>query len=455
MDSLSSLIGAIHDNSAKLILLKAYSALLGLKATTLLTHLCNSVEQEFRVEIKDEQVWHKQNLEWMHYQTTLSRSAVRKARDFLVKEGLIEIKQSKSCDRTTLWRVEHKKLTRFYIFAHALRMLDRPNPLSDKWENWASTNKDLIEEFQHLAPDLFPDEELLSMPVIRRTKPIPITASAIAQSKRIQQVDASTKPVKACKFVEHWNSLDFVPKCKIGTKGYELARKFFSAHRNYQAGVKFFILNELEQQRISLHKINRKPADMQRRTDTQMFKHIELAALVYSPTYGPLKKEWLPNSLPSFLYNSFSKKHGQLSLFLEKLYQAKPELLSDITYDGFLDKMTDQEEKAVKIIKQIYFYANKRTKNQELSLSELKHALTIVRNIFKQYLKIPVDEIAIFANHFGSIWDFMKWWENYAEDHIWTGMPITALDTNKNLWRAFVDFVSDDIGYNLFTGKRL
>lgn len=455
MDSLSSLIGIITDNSAKLILLKAYSALLGLKATTLLTHLCNSIEQEFRVENKGAFVWHKQNLEWMSYQTTLSKSSLRKARDLLIKEGFLEIKQSASCDRTTLWRIRQKKLTRFYVFSHALRLIDRPNPLWTKWENWAKDNKKLIQEFQHLAPDLFYKEDLSDIPVIKRTKPIPIKASVIADLKRSQRVVEDKKQVKACKYVEHWNSLPHVPKCKIGTKNYEIARKFFRAHKNYQAGFKLFVLTKDEQIRISLHKINMVPKGVKYRTDKQMFKHIELAALSYNPDYGPQKKDWLPRSLSSFLFNAFSKKYGQTSLFLERLYLAKPQPLSEITYEGISDKMTEQEAKAVDIIKRVYYLANNKPRHQELSLTELKQALTITRNIFKQYLRIPVDAIAIFANHFGSIWEFMKWWENYVEDHTWQGMPLIALDPSKNLWRAFTDFVSDDIGYNLFTGKRL
>ena len=66
-----------------------------------------------------------------------------------------------------------------------------------------------------------------------------------------------------------------------------------------------------------------------------------------------------------------------------------------------------------------------------------------------------MQRVDILASHFGDWREFMQWWMRYTEDHIWEGMPITAMDVGKNMWRAFVDFVSNDIGYHLISGRRV
>ena len=64
-------------------------------------------------------------------------------------------------------------------------------------------------------------------------------------------------------------------------------------------------------------------------------------------------------------------------------------------------------------------------------------------------------EVGIFAHHFGFYDQFLEWYERFAEDQLWEGMPMSAFHPSKDLWRRFVDFVSADIGYDLFTGERV
>ena len=492
-----SLAGMMHDNSAKLILLKAYTMLIGTKATTLLLHLCNSLEQEFRVSYDEDGVaWHEQNLKWMSFHTTLPMNTLRRARQVLIDLGFIRTKQAHGFDRTTLWSVCEEKLGRFYLFAHALRYAVRPENTYtlQKWVDWAAENPDIVQEFADLWPNI---DELTHLPkmggcispkradvlknntqeqqsdyvtknpadsndvVMRRTKK-PRGSFNIHNGPDLGEPKAKPKSHATCPYVEYWNSLPHVPKCRPNTQTYTKAKQFFEAHRRYNIGKGQFFLDSAEKERLQLAKVNIAPLDAQRnkagdllRPHEQMLAHIEKAALTYDPEYFPQDKKWLPRSLPQFLYNTKSKKYGQTSLFIERLVTRPAQPLSECTYDGLMAAATDAELDVLAMVKSMYDLANGRESTQELDLREFKQALSVSRNILKEYTKIPVERVDIFASHFGDWREFMQWWQRYTEDHIWTGMPITAMDVGKNMWRAFVDFVSDDIGYHLISGRRV
>ena len=498
-----SLAGMMHDNSAKLILLKAYTTLIGTKATTLLLHLCNSLEQGFRVTYDEEGVaWHEQNLQWMSFHTTLPLNTLRRARQVLIDLGLVRTKQARGFDRTTLWSICEEKLGRFYMFAHALRYALRPENTYTlrKWTDWAAQNPDIVQEFAGLWPkadELAQSIGMSHLPrmggciipkrddvlnnntqeqnsdyvtknpadsddiVMRRTKK-PRCRFNIHNGPDLGEPKTKPKPKAPCPYVEHWNSLPHVPKCRANTQAYNKARQFFEAHRKYNIGKGQFFLDDAEKERLQLTKVNIVPLDAQRnkagdllRPHEQMLSHIEKAALTYDPEYFPQDKKWLPRSLPQFLYNTKSKKYGQTSLFIERLVTRPAQPLSECTYDGLMATATKPELQVVDMVKSMYDLANGRDSTQELDLREFKHALSVSRNILNEYMKIPVTRVDILASHFGDWREFMEWWMRYTEDHIWEGMPITALDVGKNMWRAFVDFVSNDIGYHLISGRRV
>lgn len=459
---LFSYIDAIHDNNNKLIILKAYVPLIGLKATALLMHLNTTIDNGFRVERdQDGFVWHRQNIKWMCRQSTLSEYGLRKAKECLLELGLIHVKYGSGMDRTVYWRVDKEKLTRFFAFAHALYAATRPENeyTLPQWHAFLKNHPDIVEEFRHLYPRLSqfdPDKQprkvnaknLMKQPVQHKS----------TQSKKSE--DIKTRP---CRFVEHWNAQNSTPKCKIGTKAYEMARRFFAAYSRYEAGnCNEFMLSSDEQQRIRLDKINRIPQNapcrgpkkIPVRPDEQMFRHIELAARAYQKEYTPRRKELLPKSLPAFLFNAYSKRYGACSIFLERvgIFRSKP--IDESDYDAMLQRASPQELDTVSVIKQLYDYANDRAQDKELSMREFKTALDISRKIIEQYNDFDMDT-HIIASHFRYYDDFLQWFSSYAEDEIWRGMPITALSPGKDLWRRFIDFVCSDIGVDVFTGERV
>lgn len=451
---LATWVEALHDNSNKIILFKAYVPLLGLKASILLMHLTTTMDNGYRVYADEDGVlWHKQSLKWMLRQSTLSEHGLRVAKKKLVELGLVHIKSLQSFDRTTYWRVDAEKLSRFCAFAHALYAATRPNNehTLPQWQTFAKIHPDIVEEFKPLYPRL-------GQFGVLEMKPVSIG------SRLKKQNPAPQKQVNPCKFVEYWNTQADVPRCKMGTKAYETARKFFAAHRKYEAGnCSGFMLDSDEQARIRLDKVNRVPPTAERRgpkktpvrSDEQMFRHIERAARAYRKDYEPKRKELLPRDLSTFLFNSHSKRYGAASMFLERIGIFPPRLIDDTSRAAILRRATPEELDTVEVLKRLFDQANDHLDSQELSLRDLKTALDVARAILEKYAEIPVDEVSIFAAHFGSYNWFLDWYEKFAADQVWSGMPIGALHPKKDIWRRFVDFVSSDIGYDLFTGERI
>lgn len=459
---LSEWVGALHDNSNKLIIFKAYVPLLGLKATVLLMHLNTTMDNRYRVYADEDGVlWHRQSLKWMARQSSLSESALRIAKKTLVDLGFIQIRQTATYDRTTYWRVDQEKLARFCAFAHALYAATRPDNryTLPQWQRFANAHPEIVEEFRPLYPrlDQFSGRQEMQLENSGRVN---LKAHAAFATREAKQ-----RPMpRPCRFVEFWNTLPNTPRCTLGTKAYEQARRFFAAHRRFEAGncSEFFLTSD-EQQRIRLDKINRVPPTAELRgpkktpvrSDDQMFRHIELAARSYRVEFTPRNKALLPRGLPAFLYTSHSKKYGTCSMFLERVGIFRPQLLDDVSREGILTRATPEELETVEVLKSLYDEANRRDETQQLSLRELKAALAAARGILSKYDEIPVNEVSIFASHFGSYDWFLDWFRRFAEDQLWDGMPMTAFDVNKDLWRRFVDFVGADIGYDLFTGERI
>lgn len=454
--SLSNYINAIHDNNNKLIIFKAYVPLIGFKGTVLLMHLNNTMENGFRVERDEEGVlWHRQSIKWMCRQSALSEYGLRKAKTDLLELGLIHIKHGSGMDRTIYWRIDEEKLARFFAFAHALYAATRPeneHTLS-QWHAFLEGHPDIVQEFRHLYPRLGQFDPGIKQRNLRVHSRIP------------QRCPPAKKPgaLRRCRFVDYWNAQDDVPKCRIGTKAYEASRKFFAAYQRYEAGnCKGFMLAPDEQRRIRLDKVNRIPANAERRgpnkipmrSDAQMYRHIEIAARAYQKEYEPRKKDFLPNNLPGFLFNSFSKRYGACSMFLERVGIFRPRLIEEVDYMTIMKHATEQELTTVSVVKGLYDYANGRSHDKELSIRELKTALDTSRRIISQYNEFDMDT-HIIANHFRYYDHFLEWFRRYAEDEVWEGMPITAFCPGKDLWRRFIDFISADIGVDVFTGERV
>lgn len=466
---LSGLMESLHDNSNKLVIFKAYVPLLGFKATVLLGQLCTIADSCVQIcTDEDGHVWYQQSIQWMARQTALSESGLRRAKQVLLDLGLIYVRQTASSDRTTLWRVNREKFSRLAAFAHALHYATNPDNSETIhiWIEFANKNPDIVEEFRPLYPRL--NQYMSASAPIRRECPQPdlqtgngpkLRDHVVFKKQKVEQ----TKCVRPSRFIEFWNTMPGVPKCKLGSKAYEYARRFFTAHQRYEAGnCPGFFLSTDEQERIHLEKINRIPVGVPLRgphkrairPDEQIFRHIEQASLVYRKEYAPQNKAYLPKSLSAFLFNTFSKKHGIYSMFLEKIAM-RPLLLEEVSVEAIMDNAQQDELDTLRVLKRLFDQANLRDEDQELSLRDLKTGLAAARRILQLYKEIPVLEVGIFAHHFGFYDQFLEWYERFAEDQLWEGMPMSAFHPSKDLWRRFVDFVSADIGYDLFTGERV
>lgn len=419
-------------------MIKSFAPLIGMSAAALLAHVCSSLEDESS-SFKNGRLWHRQTAAQTLYATGLANSEFRAAKQVLLDERLIETRNAAA---GFVWWSLTDKFLRFQEFAASLRHAFRPDKKTlPLWQNWAVRNPSVVEEFRHLWPRLhvFSPEEKPALPV-----------KQVLGSKPAKSETPSTN-----RWVEFWNSLPFVPKCRPGTQAYAHCRSLFEAHLRYEAGqCRGFMLTEDVQKKLRLAKINKKPEGRMLRTEGEMFDHIKQAALAYNPRYAPLNKKWL-GTLENFLYRDGKwSKGGTGSYFLEKIAYP-PALIEDESYQTIIDNADDWELDVAESIKRVYFIACGRDENSQLTLSELKSALSIARKIAEKYTEIPTDRLSILANHFPDYRAFMEWWRNYCEDHVWEGMPITALDPSKDMWRRFVDFVNSDIGWDIFTGGRI
>lgn len=461
MSSLPLIMPAVHDSSNNSLLPKQYIILLGYKATALLIHLCNSLEQcKDELLFESGQLWYKENLARIAQHTAMSESEVRQAKDTLLEEKLIQVRQSKrSFDRATMWSVNFFKLSRLWQFANALQMankLENEHTL-DAWHGWSRENSDIVNEWKHLYPRLGKFEAERKAGKINVTAIAPEVFTKAGKRKEQQE---NRKPAALCRYVEYWNNLPHVPKCKRDTKAYAFARKFFSHHRHYKAGqASPFILAADVQKYIKLHMINRVPFNALRvgkkntpvRSHEEMISHIEKAALAFDPAYYPVNKKHLGN-LSSFLYRSMGKG-GTLSFFLERLEVNEPMLMKTTAHPDLQIEASEDEEDVIMIIETLFNQANGRRPNTEFSDREYNTALKIAREVLSMYDKIPTRTNATLAHHFPDYLRFLDWWKEHCSDHLWQGMPVNAFGIDKNLWRSFIDRINADLGINIFTGE--
>lgn len=448
-----------HDPSGLLILTKAYCRLLGMKAATLLTYICNSQEQQNLLVSLDNETWLKFSLTHAAWHTALGYAGVRKGKADLEAAGLIRCQQEDgSPDRTLYWQIDQEKLVRFFEFAHALTLAIKPCPDFVKWSAWKTANPEIVAEFRYLHPridDYMPIE-------MRRTKAKPMSTKRMLDKLAPQKAEQPDQ--RTCRFVDYWNTLPYVPTCRYGTKSYAKARRFFDAHRHYKAGAcKNFMLTEDEARKVRLKAINRIPSDTATdksgkpiRSDEQMYTHIKLAAKAFDPAFTPIKKSFL-GRLPDFLFATRRAKgaYSPHSYFLEHILVYKHVPIDEASLDAIREKAEPHVLKTIDIITRLYNTANRRYENDELGLAEFKIALRIARKISEIHDEIPVDEVPMLSHHFYYYSSFLEWWEQYAKDHLWEGMPLMALHPDKNLFNRFIDYTSADVGWHLLTGERV
>ena len=284
-------------------------------------------------------------------------------------------------------------------------------------------------------------------------------SSVLAQKKREARAKAQAKEEKEqsdlnrpSRFVDYWNTLPHVPKCKIGTKAYYTARKFFSAYRRYEAGISVFVLPESEQKRL---RIFPKQNSSDRRTDKEIFEHIRTAALAYDPQYAPTDKTWLRN-LANFTFRIFGKNCSRVSRspFLE--FVAFPPKHIEITSaESLLENAGECEYAAFEAIQELYNQANGYDADHQLSLTELKKALAFARSYREAHKTVPAETNARLAHHIGTFQDFLSEWKRFAKEHIWEGMPLGAFARDKDIWRKWVAWENSNMGYNIFTGEKI
>ncbi len=274
-------------------------------------------------------------------------------------------------------------------------------------------------------------------------------------------VTAPTKKTGMNRFIEFWNTLPHVPKCKKGTKSYTSACKFLEQFRRFEVGSPPFLFTSEVAKKLNIKKINKIPPNVSRRGPTQVpvrrddeiFEALATAALVYDPQYAPLNKKVLPGTLFGFLYNAYSK--GLISMFLSKLELCPPLLLDAGRLDELEQQTPDWKLDIVEIVRGLYIYANRKPEDYELSLEEFKIALNVTNRIISRYEKIPTNQYHTLLHHFPNHTEFVEWWRGYCQEHVWQGMPIQALLPGKAMWNKFVDFVNADLGRDIFTGERI
>lgn len=462
-------ISGIMDAGAKLFLQKSFIPLIGKTATVLLHHICNRLEQDQAV-YRGGRFWYQQNIQQTCWQACLSQAGLYRAKQTLLDEDLIAIRQEKTGDRTLWWAVNAQKLTRFFYFAEALHHARKPDSSTfEIWEAWARNNQAVIAEFRHLYPRI---NQYLYFLMERRPKtsevPVEEQKSQKLNVRMVERENGAENPfewkekaqkpeMRTSRWVEYWNSLPHTPKCKRGTKNYAQATRFFNAHRHYKAGqCGGFVLTPDVREKIGLDEINTVPHGTDGvRPIWEMEAHIKQAAKAYDPEYAPMEKQYLGDSLPQFLYRDGQYgKRGTLSLFLEKIAFA-PRKIENESYDDILSNIEEPQEYVIKSIQRVFYYTNGRSSNQRLTLAELKTAVSIARNILKEYAKIPRFEIGIFHELFGDYMAFIRMWEDRVIDWVWDGMSLGALNTNKRLWQRFIDTLQNEMDRDLFTGERI
>lgn len=395
--------------------------------------------------------------------------------DELTKMGLVStsVETIKGSKQPLYWALNYKTFERFILmatyFVGVAGMF--PSKIGRKrWVDFYVQHPEIVNEFKGYVKDFesyIPTEEEKRIALAtlgeapgrqeiekrdfedadasNSTKRKVTTFKTPVKKKNTKKSGMSVPDAKPDRFVEYWNTLPDVPKCKLGSKNYEIARSFFKAHQRYEAGeCKGFMLDSDEYKRLELRSLNGIPSNAQRRgpkkipmrSDEEMFQHIGKAALVYQKEYMPLDKKKLPKTLPVFLYNTHSKKYGTTSMFLEKLSSWEPVSLDDSTYDALWDKGDEAVHNTYHLLAGIWNRHNHMEENDFLPLKEHKTLLQICESWVQFYFKaVESDPEHVY---FGSYADFREWMGSVIEDYCWDDMPITAFRIGSTLWRKLM-----------------
>lgn len=365
---------------------------------------------------EDDKVWVQiTQKDLSYFAGSLSIRSLAYAKERLVELGFIEtsVEIVNNSKQPLWWSFDFDKFGRFFDFAKAFDC--NFNPLNygktQEWKEFYLQNPDVVNEFKGLVQNfqcyipneasLCPQKENHSRDNTRDFCESKISESrenSLAKKVRENVTSGKKKKridVKPDKYIEFWNSLPNVPKCKIGYDAYEKCRAFFRAFKEYKAGSELFPLDTQLQKDIQLKTINRSsrrapkcgPKQIPMRPDEEMFEWIKVAANAYSPDYVPIDKAHLPKSLYQFLYNDHSPKHGQYSIFLEKLWVNPPLTIDEDTYDRLWDHADADVQEMYVLFQGWYNIANGRDRDARFSLKDHKRLLSIARDWCDYYYK--------------------------------------------------------------------
>lgn len=471
---LRSILSAYMDGAYYSPMWHCVVPLLGVSETRLISALFTvflKVESvEFRQD-KNEKVWIQISRDALCYFTGgMSKNNLDRAKERLVQLGFIEteVQTLNGAKQPLWWSFNFEQFGRFFDFAKAFDC--NFNPLKyghiQEWVEFYSQNPEIVDEFKVLVKDFekyIPQEDNLEA---QKIKP-PLGAGEkqglqyAKNNPRVKTISNSRKPVKEKvsakskeklddvkpdKYIEFWNSLPNVPKCKIGYKSYEKCREFFRAFKEYRVGTELFPLDSVERQRIQLNVINRSskkapkcgPRQIPMRPDSEMFEMIEEAANVYKTGYAPVDKSKLPSTLLSFLYNDHSPSRGATSIFLEKLWAYPPLTIDDETYETLWNRADDDTQEMYSLFQEWYNIANGRDREARFSLKDHKHLLCIAKD-WRDYYYEDLKEFGHIMPGSISI-PYFKDYVGYIKyvapvDDFYDGMPLGTFKKGGQFWK--------------------
>lgn len=439
-------LDAFMESSPNIVIYGVFAAVLPLLDAAVLSYVyyhCHSENSGFAVEHMGK-TWMRQEYKHVSQWLGCSESTLKKTAARLRERKLLSTSQT-APPKTTLWRTVDSNIVN--LFKSTKSELSRvPNRNSQECRigtlYYKNENKNENDESRDSSDE----------PRVRLGDSGPPSLER-KEGKCLNARRGAPTPAKTPEpdpYVEHWNQQPHVPKCGIGTKSYEQARAFFAAHRRYAVGVepRWFLPPEYGKE-TGLAKINGEAAaqrgDRPRfRKDAEIFAHIETAALAYDPGHHPQDKKYLGRSLPAFLYNQYSKRHGQASLFLQFIHEpALP--LEDV--ETLIWERLDTEEKAlVNQIEEIYLGTGGKTR--ALTQKEMGQAVGIATAILKRCERLDISH----NPYFKGVKQFLHEWQRFCEEEVmnWPDMPITALHPGKDLWRRYVDWMESEIKRPVF-----
>lgn len=442
--------------------------ILGITETRLLSALFTvflRVESLVYKQGEDGKVWVQIARNTLCYFTGgMSIRSLSYAKDRLVKLGFIEteVQVCKGVKQPLWWAFNFEQFGRFFDFAKAFDC--NFNPLkygnTQEWAEFYSQNPEIVDEFKSLVKDFenyIPEDSTqkekgpAETGLLQREGNVEgkIGKYVYGLTKRVKgnlpvKPKKSLQDIKPDKFIEFWNTQPSVPKCKIGSKAYEMCREFFKALQRYQVGTELFPLDTEEQQRLQLKILNRSvksapkcgPKQIPMRPDKEMFEMIEEAAKVYQVGYAPVdKKKWLPTALSRFLYNDHSRTFGRTSMFLEKLWARPPQTLDDAVYDSLWENADEDTRWIYETFQKWYNINRGREEDDSFLLKDHKRLLGIARD-WRDYFYDELRDHSINGwdmNRFDDYVEYIKY--VVPEDCLTEDMPLGTFKKGGYFWK--------------------